>query len=698
MSRKVIVLVAGGLFLVLVVAMVHAQDPFNRADEPNGGDFASSLTKTSGLTDRLQAVRRANEFKDEMVVPAAGEESSRSSRRPGLLERRIAGRASQPGAEKEAPAPDPSEPSEFVPEAGPQSLGGGQTLARDEDPAESLPSVLKRGAPARASGGGEFGAPKSLAPEGNFAPVVTPNQLEPAQAGEGASSSRRTARAPQSPLGSRPRAEQPSERSTLLSGQSPALRVDTLGPAAIKIGKEAVFTVQVTNESGAEALDVAVTIDIPQWVQASGSEASVGTARRKGSGEGTQIVWEIERLAGHGNEKLQLKLTPQESRPFDLGVDWTCSHARAVAKISVQEPQLAMQLAGPKEMMFGEAAVYTITLTNPGTGDAENVVVNLLPPAGSTRAKETSRVGTVPAGQQKQLEIELTAREAGTMEVHLSAEADGGLHGEAVASVLVRRAALEVVLDGPKLKYAGSSGSYQVRIANTGNAPADDVAALVTLPPGAKYLGGIDKGKPTAGGIAWVVGKLAPGAERVVEIKCELTTGGDNRLEAKVKGAGDISAAADFVTQVEALADVKLSVVEPKGPRPVGDDTVYEVHLVNRGSKAARNVNVVVQFSDGIEPVSADGARADLVPGQVLFNPVSRIDAGEEVTLRITARADKEGNHVFRTEIKCADPETRLVFEGTTRFVAGEGASRSASSSSPSPVKKAARPSTLQLR
>jgi hypothetical protein len=285
------------------------------------------------------------------------------------------------------------------------------------------------------------------------------------------------------------------------------------------------------------------------------------------------------------------------------------------------------------------------------------------------------------------------------MEVRVGAEADGGLHGEAVANVLVRRANLELSVEGPKLKYAGSVGVFHARMANTGNAPAENLMAAVVLPAGAKFLGGTDGLKPAAGGLAWNIGKLPPGAERVLEFKCELTSAGDNRVELKARGASDVAAAAECITTVEALAELKLSVVEPKGPSTTGDDAVYEVKIQNRGTKAARQVNVVAQFSDGIEPARAEGGRADVVPGQVLFHPLLRIDAGEEVTLRIVARAEKEGNHIFRAEIKCNDPETRLVYEGTTRYVSGDTPSRTVNNSITVPAgKKAARPGPAQLR
>ena len=119
---------------------------------------------------------------------------------------------------------------------------------------------------------------------------------------------------------------------------------------------------------------------------------------------------------------------------------------------------------------------------------------------------------------------------------------------------------------------------------------------------------------------------------------------------------------------MESIADLKLKVNDPKGPVPVGKDITYEVTVVNRGSKEARDVAVVAQFSDGIEPSSASGHRSEIVPGQVIFDSINSLPAGAEVTLKITAQAHKSGNLRFRAELTCGDPDTKLVSEESTRF------------------------------
>ena len=39
-----------------------------------------------------------------------------------------------------------------------------------------------------------------------------------------------------------------------------------------------------------------------------------------------------------------------------------------------------------------------------------------------------------------------------------------------------------------------------------------------------------------------------------------------------------------------------------------------------------------------------------------------------EISFRITARASLPGNHVFRTELQCSSPETRLAAEEWTKY------------------------------
>ena len=90
--------------------------------------------------------------------------------------------------------------------------------------------------------------------------------------------------------------------------------------------------------------------------------------------------------------------------------------------------------------------------------------------------------------------------------------------------------------------------------------------------------------------------------------------------------------------------------------------------ITNRGSKAARDVSVIAQFSDGVEPSDASGQAFRKIPGQIVFDPITEIAAGQTVELKVKAMADAAGSHRFRVEVRCDDIDTRLSAEETTKF------------------------------
>ena len=113
--------------------------------------------------------------------------------------------------------------------------------------------------------------------------------------------------------------------------------------------------------------------------------------------------------------------------------------------------------------------------------------------------------------------------------------------------------------------------------------------------------------------------------------------------------------------------NLKLDVSDPSGAVAVGSPAVYEIRIKNRGANAAKDVNIVGLFSEGIEPEQAEGAMYSVADGRVSFKTVD-IAAGSEVTLRIRAHAVQPGTHIFRAEVLCRDIEIKLAAEETTRF------------------------------
>lgn len=483
-----------------------------------------------------------------------------------------------------------------------------------------------------------------------------------------------TADAGAAPRG-RSRSAEPND-GVLFRRQSPVLGVETAGPRTIKIGTPAAYNVTMQNTGDVAARDVVVSVKLPEWAEVAATQPAVGTARSVMLDGGSGVQWTIPALEAKSRAELGLSIVPRKSRPFDLSITWTHTPEASQALVEVQEPKLLMNLAGPDEVYFGEREVYKLTLSNPGTGEAENIVVRLLPTSAGDEQAVSHPIGNIAAGESKVVELELTARQANALEIKAEAVGDGDLHAMIDEVIVVRKPELQVAVQGPRLQYAGTPATYRVRVSNPGNATAKNVQVNALLPRGASYLASSEGGSvdPDKRKVTWTIGNLRAGTEATLAFKCQLNAPGANLAQVACHAEGDLRHQGTASTEVEALADLTMKIIDPQGPAPVGQEVVYEVRVKNRGTKGAEDVEIMAFFSPGVEPTAVDNAgRHEIGAGQIVFAPIPVLDAGQEVVYKIRAAADRPGNHVFRAQVTCSALDTKLSADESTRYYVDDG-------------------------
>lgn len=467
-----------------------------------------------------------------------------------------------------------------------------------------------------------------------------------------------------------------------VSSRAPNIRLEVEGPGAVSMGKEARYVLVASNEGAEAARNLEIRLQTPAHARLGEVTVEDGEIRQV---DDETIVWTIGQLGGNTARELQLSVTPLKPEAIELAVQWSVHPQPIQAAIEVQQPSLVVEIAGPNDILFGESQIYTITLRNPGTGPAENVTLDVATGGGA----QSKKMGTILPGGEEKIRMELIARESGDLEIASVATADG-IRQEARKSVLVRRAELTVEVTAPRMKFAGSSGTYEVLVRNTGNAPANEVDISLRKPAGVRYLSGVDSAVESGGRIGWQLPILDAGQQRLYRVQVAFEEAGDVVCEAVVSSADELTASAAIETFVEAVADLKLAINDPESPQSVGDEVTYEIRVTNRGSQASGSISVLAHFSDGIEPARATGGAAELLTGQVIFEPLAGVKPGETIMLKVVARAEKAGNHRFRAVLKCDDPEIEVMAESVTRFFSQGAAtdagaparvSRSASSS-----------------
>jgi len=461
----------------------------------------------------------------------------------------------------------------------------------------------------------------------------------------------------------------------IFTRSSPILGVETSGPRKISVGKEATYKVVVKNSGEVPATEVIVSIAVPEFAEVVDSIATAGSMQPAAEGHAADgMQWRLGNLAAHSKEEITLQIVPHKSQSFDLAVRWAQSPQASAATVEVQEPKLEMSLTGAKEVLFGEKQLYKITMSNPGTGDAENVVIHLMPLSPTDKSVASHRIGTIKAGGSKTVEVELIARQSGHLAIKAEATAAGDLKASLAEEILVRKAGLQLAIAGPKVQYAGTPAAYEVRVTNPGDAVARHVTVVCKLPPQAEYVSATGAGQlnPTKTEVTWTLDSLQAAGEETFVLKCALSAAGANRVEAGATADGDLKETAAASTQVELVADLVLDIADPTGPIPIGQEMAYEVKVRNRGTKAAEAVEITAYFSKGIEPISVEGARFEVSPGTVIIQAIPSLDAGQEVVFKIKARAEQPGNHRFRAELNCKPLGTKLTQEETTLFYGDE--------------------------
>lgn len=457
-----------------------------------------------------------------------------------------------------------------------------------------------------------------------------------------------------------------ASQSKSLDMEIPSVLVRLAGPSDIPVGRKGEYELIAKNTGAIPLNGAIIRMDVPKGVTAEIDEAMKSQTESEPLEDGSlAIVWQVSELAAGQMQKLPIKLTAAEAKNFAIAMEWTVMPQNGELLVNVQKPDLQIGLEGPAEVSFGVPQIYRLKISNPGTAPAENVVLNLsAEPYGSN----SSPLGTIAPGTNRVVEVELTFQQKGKLKIKAEAVGDD-LKSASEIDVVVHQAMLEAAVKGIETEYVGAFVDYTMELTNSGDTASENVIAQVELPDGVKLVQ-LPNGARLSGKILlWEINSLSAGQSLTLSWQAELLSAGEKLFQATCRGSAGGSAVAQTKTMVDAVADLKLTLSDPPSPSPVGEEVVYELEIKNRGKQSANKVKVLAQFSEGIEPAGAVGAEHKLVPGQVLFEPIPSIAAGETVKLQVRALASEAGVHRFRIEVQTDDEEIHHVLEESTRYM-----------------------------
>jgi uncharacterized repeat protein (TIGR01451 family) len=454
-------------------------------------------------------------------------------------------------------------------------------------------------------------------------------------------------------------AGRPGER--ILEGlQNPAVAIQKLVPPEIQVGKKCTFAIKVQNNSQRPAQNVQIRDDIPLGTQL------IGTAP-KANVTGSQVTWDLGTLSPGEERVVEMELMP--TAEGELGSVATVTFTgQASAKVKCTKPELALRLSAGPRVMIGQQQLVQIEVSNPGTGDATGVMLLETVPQGVSHEAGPAlefEVGTLHPGQSRRLDLVLNAEQAGRINNVMVAKADASLEVQAGCEFEVIAPALKVSVNGPKQKFLELPAKFQMSVTNPGTAAAKDVQLVTQLPKGLQFVSADNYGEydPATHSVRWSLAELPANEHGTVELTALPVEAGEQTLQVASRAQQGLEDRTEAKVTVEGLVALSFEIKAAVGAVAVGEETAYDITVVNQGSKAATNVQVTAVIPRGLKATNGQGAsRFVAEDGRATFAPLPQLAPKAEAKFRIQVQGLQAGDlrtKVMVTADEVQDPITK---------------------------------------
>ena len=451
--------------------------------------------------------------------------------------------------------------------------------------------------------------------------------------------------------------------------QTPSVTIQKIAPSDVRVGEPVTFEIRVRNNGQIPAEQILIRDEVPYGTELVDTNPQA-TADSQGG-----LLWEVGTLRPGEDYSVSMQVTPLEEGTIGSVASLTMQ-TLASAKAEAKKPMLRIEHVTESQVQAGDSVKFTITIENPGSGSAENVVIEEAVPPGLSHSKGPKLeygIGTIPAGGRRRLELTLNATEAGMIENRIVARADGGLVAEHSVNLEVVAPQLQIKIEGPSRRYLDRPATFSVAIENPGTADARSVQLACRLPQGLKFVSTNNSGRfdPTTNTIRWSLDRLP--ARQFGEVKFTATPvqKGDHNINAEATGAKGLKDSKDHSLAVQGIAALLFEVADQVDPIEVGGVTTYQIRVQNQGTEEATNVRFVALVPPGLKPIAARGRTKYQIEGnRILFDSIARLPAKGESIYSVRVEGVQAGDQRFKVQMTSDETKTPVVEEESTRVYA----------------------------
>jgi uncharacterized repeat protein (TIGR01451 family) len=460
--------------------------------------------------------------------------------------------------------------------------------------------------------------------------------------------------------------------STPKGPQRPQLKIEKLAPPNAVIGQPLVYNIMIKNLGETAAHDVVVEDRIPK-----GTELQ-GTIPRAELVDKT-LVWKLGAMEPGEEKKIAVKVTPISEG--QIGSIATVNFVAEVgAKTMITAPKLQVDITAPSQVRMGEAVPFVFRVKNGGSADAKGVIIRNIVPEGMRHPDGNDleyELGTLAAGQTRDVKLTLTAVKAGSTNNRVIATADGNINEERSARVDVVGPSLSVERLGPKKCYLGRTVTYTTTISNESDRTCDGATVVEVVPAGFEFVDSTPAGNysPDNRTLSWRLDRMRSGEKVDLKVRLQAKSAGMKSMKVRAVEGGAVSSEVVADTEVVGAATLESQVTIGGGPLGVGDKATIRVLVRNRGNDGAGNVRLKLTLPDEVEFVSSDARTTVSEDGRdVTFASIARLEAGRDSSLQLVLKARKAGDVRIQLQTE-ADDMRPIAKEEQVVILADEEAS-----------------------